>query len=373
MDAPTHIIDPVGEVIIVLSNANAPLPEVDDQAYRNLSDTNEDWENDQDISVLPSNLQSTLLGDITHRAPSPLKHDDAVVRSEDNAEHTEMTDGTATSTDEVFRIQVSAKHLSLASPVLKALLTGGWKENVTLLQKGSVEITAESWDLDALLIMLRIIHGQHSLVPRDIDLKMFAKIALIVDYYECSEAMGIAADLWISKLQPCPNVMCRDLVFWMWISWAFRLPEIFQQATSTAMSTSDHAIPHIGFPIPDGVIALMNTRREIALGKLFSLIHETQEALLSGRVGCGFACSSIMYGALAKQIQNTVLALEPGAPFNGITYDQVRLLVSSIVSPMWWSEAPAPGLRFRHHSSRASEKLQERVEGLDVISLCEKK
>ena len=43
------------------------------------------------------------------------------------------------------RIQVSAKHLILASCVFKKLLTGGWKESVTYLQKGSVEITAESW------------------------------------------------------------------------------------------------------------------------------------------------------------------------------------------------------------------------------------
>jgi hypothetical protein len=33
MDEPTHVIDPNGEVIIVLRNANAPLPEVDDEMF----------------------------------------------------------------------------------------------------------------------------------------------------------------------------------------------------------------------------------------------------------------------------------------------------------------------------------------------------
>lgn len=44
-----------------------------------------------------------------------------------------------------FCIQVSAKHLILASSVYQKILTGGWKESITYLQKGSVEITADSW------------------------------------------------------------------------------------------------------------------------------------------------------------------------------------------------------------------------------------
>ncbi|KAJ5712964.1 uncharacterized protein N7483_010145 [Penicillium malachiteum] len=48
------------------------------------------------------------------------------------------------SADSCFRIQVSAKHLMFASPFFKRLLTGGWRESVTYSQKGKVEITAES-------------------------------------------------------------------------------------------------------------------------------------------------------------------------------------------------------------------------------------
>ncbi|KAL2825235.1 hypothetical protein BJY01DRAFT_241588 [Aspergillus pseudoustus] len=258
MDAPTHIVDPDGEVNIILSNANAPLPGIDDEA------------------LLPARMRE--------------KH-----------------------SDKVSRIQVSAKHLILASPVLKTLLTGGWKENVTLLEKGSVEITAESWDLDALLIVLWIIHGKDSLVSRVITLEMFAKIALIVDYYECSEAMG--------------------LVYWMWISWALRLPEIFKETTSIAMSTSNHPIPHLGFPIPDGVI-------ETAIGRLFSLIHETNQELLSRRLGCNFECSAIMYGALTMQIQDTLLSTWPDEPFDRLTYEKLRPEVARIQPPRWYSEVP---------------------------------
>ncbi|KAH1593410.1 hypothetical protein KXX34_003071 [Aspergillus fumigatus] len=39
-----------------------------------------------------------------------------------------------------FRIQVSAKHLTLASPIFKETLSGRWKEGLRLLKEGSVEI-----------------------------------------------------------------------------------------------------------------------------------------------------------------------------------------------------------------------------------------
>lgn len=39
-----------------------------------------------------------------------------------------------------FRIQVSAKHLTLASPIFKETLSRHWKEGLRLLKEGSVEI-----------------------------------------------------------------------------------------------------------------------------------------------------------------------------------------------------------------------------------------
>jgi Periplasmic protein TonB, links inner and outer membranes len=86
-----------------------------------------------------------------------------------------------------FYIQVSAKHLIFATPVFKRILTGGWKESITYLRKGSVEITAEGWDIEALLCVLHAIHGKYYDVPRKLTLEMLAKVAAIADYYECRE------------------------------------------------------------------------------------------------------------------------------------------------------------------------------------------
>lgn len=66
---------------------------------------------------------------------------------EDNNHSQDATQQYAYEEDQIetsFRVQVSAKHLTLASPVFKKMLSGGWKKSVTFFQKSSVEITAET-------------------------------------------------------------------------------------------------------------------------------------------------------------------------------------------------------------------------------------
>lgn len=148
----------------------------------------------------------------------------------------------------------------LASPVFKKLLSGGWKENVTFLQKGSVEITAEGWDTEALLIMLRAMHCQHHSIPRTVTLEMLAKVAVLVDYYKCKEAVGIFTDIWITALKgTIPNAYSRELILWLWISCFSGLSAEFRKITSTAMSRSNGLIDSLGLPIPDKIIGKANT------------------------------------------------------------------------------------------------------------------
>ncbi|KAI2709039.1 hypothetical protein CBS147332_6098 [Penicillium roqueforti] len=153
------------------------------------------------------------------------------------------------------RIQVSAKHLTFASSVFKKILTGGWKESITYLQKGSVEITAESWDTEAFLIVLRAIHGQYYYIPRKLTLEMLAKITVIADYYGCKTALYIMKDIWIDNLEEnIPPTVSRDLILWLWISWFFQLHSEFKRSTLIAMSRSDDWVVSFGLPIPTNVI-----------------------------------------------------------------------------------------------------------------------
>ncbi|KAB8238647.1 uncharacterized protein BDW43DRAFT_296824 [Aspergillus alliaceus] len=92
-------------------------------------------------------------------------------------------------------------HLILVSPAFKKILTGG-----------SVEITTENWDPEALLILLRILHFQLHIVPRRLILELNAKL-------------------------------------WLWISCLFQLRTKFKEATSISMSQSNGWIASSGLPI----------------------------------------------------------------------------------------------------------------------------
>lgn len=160
-----------------------------------------------------------------------------------------------------FRIRVSAKHLILVSPVFKSFLVGGWKESSKFLHTGCTELTVSGWDLEAFLIVMRIIHNQHTEIPRKVSLELFAKISVIVDYYKCKDAIGFFADVWLDdlngNLELRNKIACtfsRDLVLWLWISWMFRRSDQFQKYTAVAIKYSKTQISSLGLPIPTRLI-----------------------------------------------------------------------------------------------------------------------
>lgn len=251
MDQPTHVIDPDGEVIIVLRNADSPFAEPDDTVQDTATELNHPEE-------LPKPTQKKGKKGKKKKVQvrDPLKPKSVPMKESAVTEEPTGTEVDEQQEDACFRIQVSAKHLILASPVFKKILTGGWKESATYLQKGSVEITAEGWDIEALLILLRIIHCQYHHIPRKLALEVLAKVAVLAEYYDCGETVRFLGQIWINALEEAiPSTYCRDLILWLWVSWFFQLPSQFKKATSTVMSWCNSWIDNLGLPIPDNVIS----------------------------------------------------------------------------------------------------------------------
>lgn len=231
---PADIIDPDGEVIIVLRDANSPFAyAAGDMVPRKTS----------------------------HGLPKPYKFPSWERASDDAATEEVVTDEAAAEKQtqdpmdgRELRIQVSAKHLTFASSFFKNTLTGRWKESETYQQQGSVEIIAEDWDSEALLIILRAMHCQYNLMPQKVTLEMLAKIATIADYYDCKDVLWIMEEKWIKSLDEKGSICPRDLILWVWVSWFFKLPTQFTESTSKAMSWSYGLIDGRGLPIPDKVI-----------------------------------------------------------------------------------------------------------------------
>ncbi|KAL4788609.1 hypothetical protein BJX76DRAFT_344741 [Aspergillus varians] len=370
MNQPTHVIDPDGEVIIVLRNAGSHFVLLDEEFPVNgvssppLNQPRDDVQSPAEASGFPESYREEpepprviskpaaaepAPEEPTAAEPPPEEPTAAELATEEpttaepaSKDSTELGVAYEPPDEDCFRIQVSAKHLILASSVFKKMFTGGWKENIILLQKVSVEITAESWDIDAFLILLRIIHCQNYAIPRNLTLDMLAKVAVIADYYECKEAVYIWADIWMNALgNNIPTVYSRDLILWLWISWFFQRPAQFKEATSTVMSLSDKQIDNLGLPIPNNVISDINICRQRAIAGVLLRLRDTCDAFLSGSRGCCFECGSIMYGALAKQMQSkALLSPRPAAPFLNLNYKYLVETVLSFKSPKWYYSTP---------------------------------
>jgi hypothetical protein len=56
-----------------------------------------------------------------------------------------------------------------------------------------------------------------------VDLEMLTKLAVLVDYYACYEAVEIVSDMWVDGLKgTLPTAYSKDLVRWLFISWVFQ-------------------------------------------------------------------------------------------------------------------------------------------------------
>jgi hypothetical protein len=119
----------------------------------------------------------------------------------------------------------------------------------------------------------------------------------------------------------------------------------------------------------------MNERRQAAVNKLIQILHERREDLLSGIRGCGFECSSIMYGALSKGMHsNDLLSPRPAAPFPNLNYKYLVRKVLSFVSPQWkdsYSGYSDYGSSYPHNCYDSSftslfGKLNDAIEGLNL-------
>lgn len=159
--------------------------------------------------------------------------------------------------DQRVHMRVSSKHLALASPVFRRMLSGPWQEAQNLAAGDKSEIETECWNVDAMLILMNIIHGRGPKVPREITLNTLAEIAVLVDYYECNEAVDVMAEIWMDKLlNSMPSTYCKDIVSWIFISWVFERRSAFTSATRIAATQSQQRIDPADLPIPQRILGM---------------------------------------------------------------------------------------------------------------------
>ena len=149
---------------------------------------------------------------------------------------------------------VSGKHLELASPIFKTMVTGPFAEGHKD-SSGIRNITASDWIPDAFKVILTIIHGYHRDVPRLVSLEMLVQVAMIVDYYQCLESVEVYTDMWLEGLRSdFPTVYGRDCILFLFTSWALSKQDMFRDMTRLALRHSQKLIEVHDFPIPADVL-----------------------------------------------------------------------------------------------------------------------
>lgn len=167
-----------------------------------------------------------------------------------------------------IRFLVSSRHLALASGYFKSCLSQeGWKEGQPSEADGMYHLNAADWDPDAMEILLNILHLRNRKVPRKMNLEMLAKMAVLIDYYRCAEAVELYTSMWVEKAKissPIPCVYTRNLVLWMWIAWTFKLPDQFKTTTKVVIEQSKMPTVHaMDIPIPQVIIGNVPTSYDI--------------------------------------------------------------------------------------------------------------
>lgn len=138
---------------------------------------------------------------------------------------------------------------------LRCLFEGGYRESQKSEADGLYHWRIEPlFDLEALKIVLKIIHARFQEVPDEVTLEMMTLIAEVVDDLRCHEATLFCVKVWINRLsQSVPGEMCEDLVRWIFIASVFDLNERFKQATKVAVMHNEGPIETMGLPLRPGI------------------------------------------------------------------------------------------------------------------------
>lgn len=155
---------------------------------------------------------------------------------------------------------VSSKHMTLASPVFKVMLLGPFKEGRELAVNGKIEVTLPDDSVEAMAIILCIIHGDMDLVPQIISHNLLTDIAVLVDKYQLFKIASAFCQTWMNNLEPpedFESVDTPDIPRWIAISWIFKDATMFELSTLgailTAQASFGQSTEYLLLPIPEKV------------------------------------------------------------------------------------------------------------------------
>lgn len=162
----------------------------------------------------------------------------------------------STKREAILTLRLSSRHLILSSRYFERMLTNNWKERDSLNRHGHSAVEMENWDPEALSIVMNIVHHRIRQIPRRVELELLAKIAILVDYLDCVEAVEPFPEMWIKEVDKTPEKYGRELVLWIMICWVFQRSASgrLKNLTTIALEQSRGPIKTLGLPIPGSLV-----------------------------------------------------------------------------------------------------------------------
>ncbi|KAL4802464.1 hypothetical protein BDV18DRAFT_163867 [Aspergillus unguis] len=352
-----HVLDPEGDVIIVLHNPNPPFAV-------------SDWETPADSDKENECQHCTEHGEAELDAAASPENATSITEDESDSEPAL----------EPVRFQVSSKHLTLASPVFHNMLNNGWKEGMELRENGTTEINTEGWDEEAFLLVLMIIHAKTDGVPLDRSPEQLAQIAVVVDYYDVQN-MTYFVHVWVVSISKDANGFAndRDFMLQFWIVYVFGTDVGFTRAVQLYSLQRWGPVDFYGLPFnpllrhdlenirTQGIEYILDTLQEFhdSYRNYDTSVHQdnqgnelvpaTADAPAEERRCC--FCRAMLLAVLTKVMRDLNLyAPRPSPPYYGISIQFTFNGLKYLLAPQWSG----------HHSGRdgmaaAFESLRNRI------------
>jgi hypothetical protein len=181
-----------------------------------------------------------------------------IIRKSHSDPHETLTDGSSLAQAKPeplhMRFRFCSAILTNTSSYFKKSLSGDWEE-IEPESGYKWTLTASDWDGEGFLLLMNKLHHKTREVPRTIELEKLAKVAVLVDYYGCHEAVELWAETWISNLHSdmTESFYSKELLLKLTISWVFSDRKKFRSLTEVAIRTSRGPIPTLGLLIPNQI------------------------------------------------------------------------------------------------------------------------
>ncbi|KAL2071666.1 hypothetical protein VTL71DRAFT_12901 [Oculimacula yallundae] len=327
--------------------------------------------------------------------------DDSNEASEEEDEGTSEPVSTEEPVQEMHML-VSSKHLMTASPVFKAMLKKGHFKEGTKLTSGRSEVALDDDPPAAFKILMDILHFNARQVPRELDLKKFTNLAVLVDKYQLLEPVELFAARWLKDLQDTPSIFMSDTHRILCIAWVFRsvahelLLKIIKILLVYNEGKIGAGIAH-QFPIPGLLLETIESYRQEfiseALRNVDDLITKYVQRSPNGPIVCRGkykddttkrrqTCDNAMSGSLMASLIFEELFPLPIAPYHDLSvFDTISKVVKiklSAVCDLWdnpeetWTDGKGPKSSGHGHMKKikgAIDLLKARVDGTDILEV----